>query len=292
MKLLFSRTCPVDLVCFSIELAHSLLFHILIRFLVMKVKTTQPRRYLVRPNQGVIAPGSSHSITIILVEKDKNVLLHSYESLGQSALDQNKDKFLVQTSEISVDTANEIGSAGRSTDMLTSFWSGTTGKSSVQNKKLHVQHVVDASVIPSSAQSTISASSPNKSSKHPLLTVERPSTDGMSKEQILTEVSSLRRKYDELVAFSVNLTSERDILNNTLEQTKRDLSREMAARASLESSGSKEMKIQKGESLTSSLLPLLIVGFACFFAGIQAHQNGTAISILGRIPIISFLLGL
>jgi len=34
-----------------------------------KVKTTQPRRYLVRPNQGLVAPGTSESVTIILVGK-------------------------------------------------------------------------------------------------------------------------------------------------------------------------------------------------------------------------------
>lgn len=260
-----------------------------------KVKTTQPRRYLVRPNQGVIGPGSSDSITIILVEKDKNLLLQSYESLGQSALDQSKDKFLVQTCEISADKASQISSTDRNTDMLSSFWSETANN--VKNKKLHVKHVVDASAIPPSSQSTLPAPSTDKSSKHPLLKVDRPSTDGMSKEQILTEVSSLRRKYDELVAFSVNLTAERDILNNTLEQTKRDLNREMTARASLENSGNKEMKmqqrqLQQGENFTSSLLQLLIVGFACFLAGIKASQNGTLITILGKLPIISSFLGL
>ena len=48
--------------------------------------------------------------------------------------------------------------------------------------------------------------------------------------------ANLRKKYDELVAFSVNLTAERDILNNALEQAKRDLNREMAARMSAEDS--------------------------------------------------------
>ena len=65
--------------------------------LAFRVKTTQPRRYLVRPNQGVVAPGTTEKVTILLVEKDKQILLQSYDRLGQTALDHSKDKFLVQS---------------------------------------------------------------------------------------------------------------------------------------------------------------------------------------------------
>lgn len=258
-----------------------------------KVKTTQPRRYLVRPNQGVIGPGGTDAITIILVEKDKNLLLQSYESLGQSALDNSKDKFLVQSSEISSEKASQISSAGSNTDLLTSFWGAASSKSaSIKNKKLHVKHIVESYDIPPPSQPSLISASPEKSSKHPLFKVDKPSTDGMSKEQILTEVSSLRRKYDELVAFAVNLTAERDILNNTLEQTKRDLTREVTARASLENSGTKEMKMQQNTNFTSPLVQSLFVGIACFLAGIKAAQSGTATSILEKLPFISSFLGL
>merc|ERR1712151_963035 len=59
----------------------------------------------------------------------------------------------------------------------------------------------------------------------------------MSPDQLFSEVTNLRKKYDELVAFSVNLTAERDILNNTLEQTKRELNRELAQRSAIENKG-------------------------------------------------------
>lgn len=256
-----------------------------------KVKTTQPKKYLVRPNQGVIEPGGADSITIILVEKDRNLLLQNYESLGQSALDQCKDKFLVQASKISSEMASKIY-AEKNTHLLTSFWSGTSSKSAdTMNKKLHVKHVVDVLDIPPPSQPSLISESPDKSSKYPLVKVDIPSIDGMSKEQILTEVSSLRRKYDELVAFSVNLTAERDILNNTLEQTKRDLNREMTAH-----NGPKEMKMQQKQmqqngNFTSPLVQLIVVGIACFLAGIKAAQSGTATSILGKLPFISSFLG-
>merc|ERR1712137_1476371 len=72
-------------------------------FLAFKVKTTQPRRYLVRPNQGLVAPNGTETVSILLVDKDKQTLLQSHARLGQSALDNSKDKFLVQSCAVSMD---------------------------------------------------------------------------------------------------------------------------------------------------------------------------------------------
>lgn len=36
-----------------------------------KVKTTQPKRYLVKPNQGVLEPGATDRIQIQIVPKDR-----------------------------------------------------------------------------------------------------------------------------------------------------------------------------------------------------------------------------
>jgi hypothetical protein len=36
-----------------------------------KVKTTQPKRYLVKPNQGVLEPGKADRIQIQIVPKDR-----------------------------------------------------------------------------------------------------------------------------------------------------------------------------------------------------------------------------
>ena len=69
--------------------------------LAFKVKTTNVRRYLVRPNMGIVTPGCSETVSIILVDKHSRQLLWSiFERLGQSALDNSKDKFLVQSCEV------------------------------------------------------------------------------------------------------------------------------------------------------------------------------------------------
>jgi len=113
------------------------------------VKTTQPHRYLVRPNQGLISPGGSKTVSILLVEKDKQLLLISYDRLGQSALDHSKDKFLVQATKVSPDFASKYNSKTSEgsrankelAEALTPLWNATSALP-VVNKKLHVKHIV------------------------------------------------------------------------------------------------------------------------------------------------------
>mmetsp|Transcript_19454 Transcript_19454/g.26709 ORF Transcript_19454/g.26709 Transcript_19454/m.26709 type:complete len:355 (-) Transcript_19454:390-1454(-) len=270
-------------------------------YLAFKVKTTQPRRYLVRPNQGIVAPNSTETVSILLVEKDKQILLQSYERLGQSALDHSKDKFLVQSCAAPDDFATQYnkekgktdaGSDGYKTskemaEKLTSLWEKTSssGETPVYNKKLHVRHVV------METKPTASAS------QVPAARTDKTPVENMSPEQMFAEVSSLRRKYDELVAFSVNLTAERDILNNTLEQTKRDLNRETAAKKALESSDPGDRTrggiSQKGDSggFGLSILQVLVVAIACFLAGIKAC-NSDSVDFLENVPYLGDLLGM
>lgn len=113
----------------------------------------------------------------------------------------------------------------------------------------------------------------------------------MTPEQMFAEITNLRRKYDELVSFSVNLTAERDILNNTLEQTKRDLNREMAARAALENAsggvgGSKRGSGKKG-GVSLMVVLFLSIGFA--LGGMKLANSG-AVSFLGNVPVLGGVL--
>jgi len=247
--------------------------------LAFKVKTTQPRRYLVRPNQGLIAPKGSEQISILLVDKDKQTLLQSYERLGQSGLDHSKDKFLVQSCAVDAAfAAKGNGDSSELYDALTSMWNGvTSGGTSAQvyNKKLHVRHVVQES---SGAKSAAPAAVPPTK----LDPTSGSNMEKMSQEQLVTELTNLRRKYDELVSFSVNLTAERDILSNTLEQTKRDFNREMAARSALENKhggGVSGRGGAGGRSLTGLLFQLLVVAIVCFLSGVKMGSSGAAQSL-------------
>merc|ERR1712032_487358 len=114
------------------------------------------------------------------------------------------------------------------------------------------------------------------------------------------EVTNLRKKYDELVAFSVNLTAERDILNNTLEQTKRELDRELAQRSAIENKGAGgagdgSMDSSSGKSASSGapkknsfvgmLLQILVISLAGFLGGIRMKNYGT-VDFLDTLPVL------
>ena len=285
--------------------------------LAFKVKTTQPRRYLVRPNQGIIAPGQSETVTILLVEKDKHTLLESYDRLGQNGLDNSKDKFLVQS--CAVDTAfakqyldqkaqlerQDSKNKGLA-DKLTGMWNqASSGSVEIHNKKLQVRHKVvatatanSASVSTSRSKSAASSGSASVSnvsgSGAPPTASEKVPPKDMTPQQLLTEITSLRRKYDELVSFSVNLTAERDILNNTLEQTKRDLNREMAARSALENDLGNVASHDKGGSKPSGMVLILMIVF-CFVSallGMKAMQIDGFVETLEGVPVLGDLVKL
>ncbi|KAL7534195.1 hypothetical protein ACHAXR_005714 [Thalassiosira sp. AJA248-18] len=283
--------------------------------LAFKVKTTQPRRYLVRPNQGIVAPGSSETVSILLVDKDRQVLWSTYDRLGQSALDHSKDKFLVQSCAVSDEFSSQFRNEPRGeggqykkelVEALTGMWNTATSGSSVPvfNKKLHVRHVVGTSPAGEGARGLSSAGAAAGSGgavagSLPATFQEgvdkRNNTDKMSPEQLFEEVASLRRKYDELVAFSVNLTAERDILNNTLEQTKRDLNREMAMRTALEKQG---LKVGRGSQDNKSgkagggfsVKSLLVAVIVSFLFAVKATNSGS-MGVLKKVPVVGGMLG-
>jgi len=279
--------------------------------IAFKVKTTQPRRYLVRPNQGIVAPGKTESVTILLVEKDKQVLLQSFDRLGQSALDHSKDKFLVQSCIVDDNFAKEYvlekskiddvvssvestkGGKGM-TEGLTAMWNtvGNNGNSEIFNKKLQVRHVVAPGGGGGGGGGSVNEG-PGGNGKKPHIRPAAPldgsNLDKMTPEQMYAEISSLRRKYDELVSFSVNLTAERDILNNTLEQTKRELNREMGARASLENragdgpGGGAPVNREKSSGLAP--FTFLFISMLFFLIGVKATTSN-AVGFLSDIPVI------
>lgn len=261
--------------------------------LAFKVKTTQPRRYLVRPNQGIVAPGDTATVNILLVDKDKQMLLQSYDRLGQSALDHSKDKFLVQSCVVNDDFAKNYlakkrledkssSSSSSSTkgarelgESLTAMWNSLSSSEDTQiyNKKLQVRHLVSESARSARASTTQLS--------------DKTSLENMTPEQMFMEISSLRRKYDELVTFSVNLTAERDILNNTLEQTKRDLNREISNRGKSVASGGTMDDVKKGGGV--SFIFTLFLALVFFLIGVKLTQMNK-IDFLMKAPVFGSVL--
>ncbi|CAB9521729.1 Vesicle-associated membrane protein-associated protein B [Seminavis robusta] len=269
-------------------------------YIAFKVKTTQPRRYLVRPNQGLIAPGATEKVAIMLVEKDKNSLLQSYERLGQSALDHSKDKFLVQSCPVAesfsskyMDTKSKGTDNTQLYEALNSMWSSASGNKSMENKKLHVRLAVKDG---GNSQTSKSLTAAQASMLKPHETSQED-VENMTPPQLFAEISSLRKKYDELVSFSVNLTAERDILNNTLEQTKRELNKEVASRSALENKGAGGSGGGGGSAagggggknnIVLTIITMLVLGAACFTAGVREAKLGR-MDFLDEVPHIGEL---
>jgi hypothetical protein len=204
----------------------------------------------------------------MLVDKDKHQLLESYKSLGRAALDQCKDKFLVQSVAVSRQRALEL----QSYDAISELWTSTS--TAVANKKLHVRHTVTDTV---GKVRTVSAAASAPSSYAPL-------TD-MTKEQMTLELNGLRRKYDELVAFSVNLTAERDMLSNTLELTKRDLHRALTNKNSTPAVTATPKS--KSSSSSVGIVTVFILVLLAFGMGAVVQQLGYVPALGGPPPVAS-----
>mmetsp|Transcript_9537 Transcript_9537/g.17293 ORF Transcript_9537/g.17293 Transcript_9537/m.17293 type:complete len:321 (+) Transcript_9537:190-1152(+) len=275
-------------------------------YFAFKVKTTQPRRYLVRPNQGLVKPGESEEVTIILVDKDKQMLLTDFEQIGPSALESSKDKFLIQSSKVEEEFYNTTKAKGSAKDLaeaLTTMWQKISAeKTSVSNTKLQVKHTVDAQSLSSNNNSSSAGYGAVQQSADRIregmqgTSQNGPGSEGLMPEQQFKNDANLRKKYDELVAFSVNLTAERDILNNALEQAKRDLNREMAARMSAEDSAVRapsgggrtkpgatagQVEEKKAGKKGFTFFQLMLVAVIMFFAGKYVGAGGNVKAVFG-----------
>lgn len=181
-----------------------------------KVKTTTPERYLVKPNHGVILEGGHTDITVLLVQAKKREIL--VKALDEQHVDCN-DKFLVQTAVIDSKLVSDLNGlpAHELADVISQMFNNMD-KRDVKAKKLLVEYSV------SQDESKPRFSSRNDSVR--LLQTSSVSTsDPMpgTPDGMFAEVVALRKKYDDLVAFTVNLTAERDALATELAYTQHNI---------------------------------------------------------------------
>ncbi|KAF0686790.1 Aste57867_21453 [Aphanomyces stellatus] len=207
-----------------------------------KVKTTRPMRYLVRPNQGVIGPNSTATVLVILQQKDCEELLR----LDASERQLSNDKFLVQSVGVEAEFCDMLTKKQTKEvmDDLTSLWNQAE-KTQVSNKKLRCRFTegsgdihtpqqlsnallespnkggvsVDAAPPSSTSSATNGRSSLGSAPTPAPATMYTSAPDDSARTQELVgEMAILRKKYDELVAFTVQLTAQRDTLINDLDK--------------------------------------------------------------------------
>ncbi|KDO24230.1 hypothetical protein SPRG_09866 [Saprolegnia parasitica CBS 223.65] len=187
-----------------------------------KVKTTRPMRYLVRPNQGVIGPNSSATVLVILQQKDCDELLR----LDASERQLSNDKFLVQSVGVDAEFCDLLTkkSAKEVMDDLTTLWANAE-KKTISNKKLRCRFVEGSSMDVSTPSQLTSAllETPPEAAPKPLSTQQSmyaSTAEDSIRQEMMAEMAVLRKKYDELVAFTVQLTAQRDTLMGDLDKSR------------------------------------------------------------------------
>eukprot|EP00540_Astrosyne_radiata_P011394 CAMPEP_0116856390 /NCGR_PEP_ID=MMETSP0418-20121206/19883_1 /TAXON_ID=1158023 /ORGANISM="Astrosyne radiata, Strain 13vi08-1A" /LENGTH=213 /DNA_ID=CAMNT_0004489781 /DNA_START=14 /DNA_END=655 /DNA_ORIENTATION=- len=195
--------------------------------LAYKVMTNQPRRYLVKPSQGVIAPNRSQTLTILISERYKRELIKAFERIGSAAFQNCPDKFMVQSCVVS----EKFAYAFHYHDNNDSTDDNDNNQEQSAEEKPIISKVEISSLFKKvfgPKQEENHAGVPVKTKKLPVyhtMVDEPPPPDAeleqkmkeMSKEELMQEMRSLKTKYDELVDYTVSLTSERDALRRKLE---------------------------------------------------------------------------
>lgn len=208
-------------------------------YLTFKVKTTRPMRYLVRPNQGLIGPDGSATIVVILQQKDCADLLQ----LDMDEQQSMNDKFLVQGAIVDSDFATSLAENKNPkdvTDALTAKWA-TLDKKDMFSKKLKCRFtkttpdldgsdtaVVENVPVPSTKKKTVVFQDDEPESQSRGKPNKPPQQQQPLESDSIQEVANLRKKYDELVAFTVRLTSQRDSLVTELDKTRSQLKKNKA----------------------------------------------------------------
>lgn len=243
------------------------------RKIAFKVKTTRPMRYLVRPNQGMLGPNMSASIMVILQQKDCDELLR----LDPAERSLSNDKFLVQSSYVD-DSFYELvktKSTKEMADELTNMWA-KADKKSLANKKLRCRFVEGATPegnTPAVEEPTGTAVPPGAVAapqKEVDVSTKKTLVDALLEERVAqptttqapapapaptsggvavdpAEIGGLKKKYEELVTFTVQLTAQRQDMMRELAATRQQLQELQDAR--IEAANS-TLRQRKGTSST------------------------------------------
>jgi len=270
-------------------------------YIAYKVKTTAPKRYVVKPPQGCIEPGQVAVIKLTMVGKDANALWA--EALDSGGEVKSDDKFLVQTCLVSSkfyfeELADQDDKA--QSGALQKLWKtlAEEDKKEKEKKQIKSAKLTTNFVFPNN-MSAISGTAdlPQASQAPPSRMQQASPSDGGppdsataaiqahsvgesasstsvpgSPEQVFSELAALRKKYDDLVAYTVVLTGERDFLQQDCEEKTNELRGLQAevAKAGAKGGGSAtaEQVKQVAENATGfAFLHVLIVGLVAFVFG-------------------------
>mmetsp|Transcript_21776 Transcript_21776/g.68220 ORF Transcript_21776/g.68220 Transcript_21776/m.68220 type:complete len:281 (-) Transcript_21776:404-1246(-) len=233
---------------------------------VFKVKTTNPECYLVKPNHGLVARRETIHVAVVVVKLKKKNLLARVKAQGSLKC---PDKFLVQSASVNESLLRlmETKSQSEIAELIGGVL-GSKDKHEMHAKKLLVDfrfHDDQAcsNVLGAAEGVTTLAGRTGLESTQP---VPMPGTP----EAMFTEIVTLRKKYDDLVAFTVNLTAERDMLSVDLVKAKDISARECS------SAVDKNLNRNRNKICSAvSFWQVILLGCFSFFLGISIPTVGT-----------------
>mmetsp|Transcript_30778 Transcript_30778/g.57394 ORF Transcript_30778/g.57394 Transcript_30778/m.57394 type:complete len:305 (+) Transcript_30778:118-1032(+) len=256
--------------------------------IAFKVKTTQPTWYFVRPNQHVVEPKKTEEVTIVLIIEHCNRFLDMTDEERAESLE--KHRFLVQSKTISDQLYNKILNLppnGRA-DEFQKVWESSS-KNDKKNQKLKVEFkLIDTpqedsggttKPTPSIAENVemvrnrISSMENSADHKHVHADVSG------NPDAIISELQSLRKKYDAVVEYTVHLTAERDYHFSQLEEVRREYAREKSRHKSGGGDNGGDMKKRSAEKSPGGTNP-----------GTTEVQQGFTLLTLIIVAVLSFLM--
>lgn len=124
--------------------------------LAFKVKTTKPKRYLVRPSQGVLLPGERRDVTVLVPPERQAELLRSLREEGGGGA-QPEDKFQVLYAGMDEAAYRSMERPGEDQQRMDRFWAAVDRRL-VRDCTLDVDFVVQTA--PSSSIAAAGAAGP------------------------------------------------------------------------------------------------------------------------------------
>jgi hypothetical protein len=289
--------------------------------IAIKVKTTQPNWYYVRPNQDVLGPGESRDIEITLIESEsrRSYALH----LKGMPLDLSRHRFMAQCCTLTDKLATEIcelqGDSEEKKKAFASLWDPDTVSSEsgpTKNTKLKVVYnYSDDNTLPSEmgldengnavainkkkAVVVESVSSRVEKMRLEFKEMAEKADYGTSRvvpdsfESALHMFTSLKRKYVALEDWTMSLTGELDTVRAEVDGLSSQVARAKtdaaaAGKSGSGSGGSKSSSTSKNKD-EGALLSINMDKDKSLFMGIAAMR--LSLLIVGAGVLLAYLAG-
>ena len=227
-----------------------------------KIKTTTPKRYLVKPNQELLLAGASISVTVVLEAKEAQAMVEQ----PLSTMD-NKDKFLIATVLVDDAFVSAVNAARSSSPkevqtLFTNLWE-KKDKEDFKNLRLGCKFTLPHKVSVTSPSTPVPAApkptTPTNADKKPLTaTPVAPAPMSADDDAAVTQ-----SKYKDLLTLLVQVTDERDRFQSSY----KDASKELMALKEAAKKGGGSVAVKSAAVATYQVWHLLLVAVVAFVAG-------------------------